>query len=265
MPQPIVKCGECFKQVSPSASACPDCGASISLSKWKISDKIALFSACVSLTAVCIALVGGYFAYKQMANANEQIKISAEQVQLAVDQNASTELWKRREFAATEIKEFYADRINDNILKLLDYDPALVDLMPGDHDNRQAVKAIPMSQFVDAIRNENASGDTLILRQQFEHFLASIDHFDYLIANGVIPSGELCNVFGYPLSILAGDPVILARKLKFKIDAKPISLAMHDYIAHWQRRDIYNFISMMSTPCGFEMPSLLDVAWEKKR
>lgn len=264
-------CPECDAEVSSSASVCPSCGADLRTGKWKISDKISLFSALIALVAVLGAGVGGYFTYEQLKVATgnfnvavRQLELATNQFNMAYQQYRSNEQWKQQEFIAGQIKDFYADPINSNVLKLLDYDPATIDLLPDRKDPAKNQRQVPMATFVNAIRNDNSVGDVLLLRQQFEHFLANLSRFNYLANHSVINPDELCNVMGYHLALLAGDPVqAAAKKNQSKIDIVPLATAMREYVQNWQRRDIYEFFKLMSSTCGFQMPFLDKVEWKQ--
>src|SRR5258707_9747725 len=112
-------CRECDAEVSSSAATCPACGADLKAGKWKVSDKIALFSALIALVAVIGAAIGGGLAFWQLKVATGQFEVGIGQLEIAVQQFEvaykqflSNEKWKQREYVATQIKEFYADPIN---------------------------------------------------------------------------------------------------------------------------------------------------------
>src|SRR5438132_9177528 len=69
---------------------------------WKTSDRISAIS-------VVLAVAGFAFGYWQYQTA---------------------ENWKRSEFVAGQIKDFYADKINESVLLMMDFNPAHVELFP---------------------------------------------------------------------------------------------------------------------------------------
>lgn len=71
--------------------------------EWRASDKISAASAIVAALALCFG----------------------------VWQYWSSENWKRSEFVSKQIADFYADRTNKIIVQIIEYDDAMVELVPG--------------------------------------------------------------------------------------------------------------------------------------
>ena len=99
----LVKCEHCGEQIAGNAEHCPKCGGIYTRKGWKRSDIISAIQATISGISAIIAL--GVLTYY-------------------FSQYRTTENWKKREFVATQIKEFHSDKINEAVLLMLDYDPA---------------------------------------------------------------------------------------------------------------------------------------------
>lgn len=106
-------CADCGTAISNSAAASPGCGAQVK-KRWHTSDKIAVVAVVISVLTLTLGVGGGWVAYKQFSVANATLQ--------------TQDNWKRRESVLAQIKEFYADAIDDNVLTMLDYDPARVEL-----------------------------------------------------------------------------------------------------------------------------------------
>lgn len=105
-----------------------------------------------------------------------------------------------------------------------------------------------------AIRDEDLQGDTLIVRQQFEHFLRSLRRFNYLVRYNAVSPEELCADFEYPLALLAGDGDVVKRKrMNSRIDTTPLAQAMASTLTHGNT-PIREFIRVMSKACDFRAP-----------
>jgi hypothetical protein len=238
----LTKCADCGTAISGSAEACPTCGAKVK-DGWRTADKIAGVAVVISVLTLVLGLGGAWVAYGQFSVANATFQ--------------TQDNWKRREFVLAQIKDFYADPIDNNVLTMLDYDPARVELYPEKTNPAERTKDIPFSQFVKAIREEHLQGDTLIVRQQFEHFLRSLRRFNYLIRYDAVSPEELCADFEYPLSLLAGDDAAVKRKrVNSKIDIAQLAQAMAKYVDAWGDTPIREFIRVMSRACGFRAPYL---------
>lgn len=227
----MVPCADCKAPISPSATTCPNCGAALAKAgKWKASDWI-------SLATLILAVTGAVVAYREFVVADN---------------------WKRREFVSAQIKEFYADKINGNVLTMLDYNPATVELYPDKANPSDRTREVRFVDFVAVIADEHdLVGDKLLLRQQFEHFLQALARFDYLAKYDAVRPAELCADLGYPVSLLAGDPDTRTRKLKNSgIDIDPLAKAMRSYINAWAARNIERFIMTMGRACVFKTPYL---------
>jgi hypothetical protein len=236
-------CPDCSAHVASTASICPNCGADLNSSqgKWKTADKIAIGSLCVSAITLVLTILGAIIAYTEFKAQDD---------------------WKRREFVYEQIKEFYADKINDNVLTMLDYNLAEVNLYPNASDPSKRIVLVKFTDFVTAISadGDKLSGESMALKEQFEHFLKSISRFSTLQLYGVVPAAELCGEFQYPLSLLAGDPrLVMVKKQSSKMEIEPLARAVAEYFQTWDIKDVPRFIKEMGRACGFAAPFLKKV------
>jgi hypothetical protein len=163
----------------------------------------------------------------------------------------ASERWKRSEFVAAQIKEFHSDKINESVLRMMDYDPARVDLFPHKPNEARYVD-VSLTAFVNAIAKEEYDTDEAFqIRQYFEHFLTSLSRLNYFIDSGAIKPKELCADFRYIVSLMdETDP--MARKMKKDntgVDMTSFSNAVNDYLTRWGDKDIKDFIKQIRRSC----------------
>ena len=170
---------------------------------------------------------------------------------LGVSQYRSSENWKRSEFVAAQIKEFNADKINQAVLLMMDYDPAPVELFPHKVNVKDRYVDVRFAMLVKAVGHEKDLSDAEFqVRIFFEHFLTSLSRFNYFLASGAIEPRELCADFAYPVEPMTGT----AREMKLKNtgdDIAPFSKAVHDYLARWEYTDITEFEQKIQKACSW--------------
>jgi hypothetical protein len=233
----LIDCPDCAMRISGGASICPHCGAAIKKG-WKTSDKVAVGGAVVAALTLILGSIGAIVAF-------EEFKVQ--------------DGWKRREFVVAQIKDFYADRINTNVLLLLDYNPAMIELYPNSPSSANRTKQVQFKEFVEMIKNDRPADDTLLLREQFEHFLKSLSRLNYLVSYNAIDPKELCSDLEYPLSLLGGDPDVIQMKKKNSdddFDVTELSQAIDGYVTRWKDHSTREFVVKMGKACGFKTPYL---------
>jgi hypothetical protein len=229
----MVPCPDCGETISSAAGTCPRCGAEVKYG-WKKSDRIAVVGASISLLTLVLGVLGAWLAYSEF------------QVQ---------DNWKRREFVVAQIKEFYSDPVNRNVLMMMDYNPATIELYPAKSNPSDRMRDVPFAQFVKTISSEDNRGDDLLIRVQFEHFLKALRRFNYLVRYKAIAAAELCADFDYPLSLLAGDPTTHDKKLRNShIDITPLAEGVAHYVNAWEDEPFRQFIVTMGKACNFKTP-----------
>ena len=165
-------------------------------------------------------------------------------------QYRSSENWKRSEFVAAQIKEFGSDKINDTVLKMMDYDPARVELFPDKAKVDDRYVDVKFDMLTKAIDKENGFTDIEFqIRIYFEYFLKSLSRFKYFLDSGAIEPQELCADFAYPVELMTGA----VRELKLKNtgeDIEPFVKAVRGYLTRWEYRDITDFMQKIQKTCN---------------
>lgn len=132
----------------------------------------------------------------------------------------SSENWKRSEFVAAQIKEFHSDKINEAVLRMMDYDPARIELFP-DKPNEAKYVNVSLDTLINAINKEDDLIDIeLEIREYFEHFLICLSRLNYFMDRGAIKLKELCADFSYIVDVMTGKE----RQLKLensRVDIAP--------------------------------------------
>jgi hypothetical protein len=82
---------------------------------------------------------------------------------LGIWQYRSSENWQRSEFVAGQIKEFNSDKINNAVLRMMDYDPAHVELFPEKTKSEDRYVDVQLSMLVKAVGQENEFSDALVV------------------------------------------------------------------------------------------------------
>lgn len=164
-------------------------------------------------------------------------------------QYRSSENWKRSEFVASQIKEFAADKVNQSVLLMMDYEDVRIDLFPDQTNPKQRFVEVKLAMLVKAIGGEKGWTPTEFqIRQYFEHFLTSLSRFNYFLESGAIQPTELCADFGYPVELMTGD----ARDMKLKntgIDIAPFSKAVNEYLTRWNYVYVQDFVKKIRKAC----------------
>jgi hypothetical protein len=168
---------------------------------------------------------------------------------LAVLTYRSSEKWKRSEFVAAQINESHSDMINESVIRMMDYDPALIDLFPNKPNEARYVK-VSLATLVNSISKEDfgESQEEFQIRQYFEHFLLSLSRLNYFMNSGAIKPRELCADFRYIVSLMDGT----GKKMKEKntgVDITDFSNAVKNYLSRWRDNDIEDFMQKISDSC----------------
>jgi hypothetical protein len=199
------------------------------MAKWETSDRIAAVSAACAI----LVLLFGVLQYR------------------------SSEKWKRSDFVATQIKEFNSDRINSSFLRMLDYNPARVELFPNKSDFEERYVEVYFDTLTSAI-NQSIKKDQdfdevdFEVLQYFEHFMKSLSRFDYFLRSGAIEAHELCADLGYVAGLMNGD----AREMKFEntgLDIAPFAIAVRNYIKNWENNDVAHLIQELRVACQYRV------------
>lgn len=229
----LVQCNQCGEVVAINGKRCPNCGNDLEAKGWKRAEKISAASPIVAGLAAVIALG----------------VLSA-----SLGQFFSNEKWKQKEFIDLKIKDFHKDRINEDVLRMLDHNPASVELSGKKED-------VYYNTLISAVSKDIFDHDEqeLKVKQLFEHFISSLSEFQFFTEN-IIDPGILCLEFGYPIGILNGDEEIRKEKLRnSNIDIKPLADAVRDYLQRWNNTDVPAFMEKVEHSCKSSLrPRLLN-------
>jgi hypothetical protein len=165
----------------------------------------------------------------------------------------SSERWKRAEFVSAQIKDFQSDKINQAVLRMMDYDQATVELYPEKGEtNDKAYVDVPYAALIKSINEDEGFSDSEFrIKQYFEHFLTSLARFNYFVEAGAITPEELCADFGYPVALMAGDPEVRDMKHKYSgIDITPFAKAVSSYLERWKYTEVKEFMQTIGKTCN---------------
>jgi hypothetical protein len=220
----LVDCGECGRHVADSAEHCPNCGAART-KRWKTSDIIAAVVAALGILGFAFGL--------------RQYWIS--------------ENWKKREFVATQLKEFHSDKLNEAFLLILDYDPATrIELYPDKKEQNEKYADVSFNDLVAAISGPKPGTAAVEVRKIFEHFLQSLSRFNYYMAYDAIDPKELCQEFEYPVAVLTARQDVKEAKAEEGIDLTRLTGALEKYFRRWPHAYVDNFLKQINQSCPNE-------------
>jgi hypothetical protein len=183
---------------------------------WRVSDIISALSAIIAALALCF----GVWQYR------------------------SSENWKRSEFVSKQISDFYGDRANQTLLQIIEYDDAMVELLPG----KPRVK-VTGEMFLKAIEEKGEPNEVESeIQQSFVHFLKSLARFNYFLETGAIRPEELCADFSFSVAVLTGEAQSVVME-NSKIDIESFAKAVRDYLDRWRHREAKQFIETVGKTC----------------
>jgi hypothetical protein len=186
--------------------------------EWRASDIISAASATIAALALCFG-VWQYWA---------------------------SENWKRSEFVSKQITDFYADRQNQIIVQITEYDDAMVELVPG--KPRVKVTGDMFEKAIDVERKDEPTDEEAEIEQAFLHFLKSLARLNYFLKTEAIRPKELCADFDFTVGVMSGE----ARKMVLKnsdIDITSFAIAVRKYIERWKHPEAKQFIETMRKTC----------------
>jgi hypothetical protein len=188
-----------------------------------------------------VTSLGFFFIYKQLAIAAKQAKTSADQAEtasnnyfLAVDsanrataQAREQQNWKKAEFLANQVKDFYADEIIDRVTQMVDWSTCkirfdeMVEHVLSVHDNIENGKAENeqsyRKEFFDknlvviisqALRIHSDSDPFTELetnvRHEFDWFFFRLGQFQHMIVSKLFSYDEVEIHLDYVLDLFSG-------------------------------------------------------------
>ena len=216
----LVDCPECGRHIAESADHCPNCGATRT-KRWKASDIIAAVVAAFGIAGFAVGLY-----------------------QYSISEN-----WKKREFVATQLKEFHSYKLNEAFLLILDYPATRVELYPDKKDQNEKYADVSFDDLVAAISGPKRGTAAFEVRKIFEHFLQSLSRFNYYMAYDAIDPKELCQEFEYPVAVLTVRQDVKEAKIKEEVDLTRLSDALQEYFDRWPNAYVNNFLKEINQSC----------------
>ena len=213
---------------------------------WKTSDRISAIS-------VVLAVAGFAFGYCQYQTA---------------------ENWKRSEFVAGQIKDFYADKINESVLLMMDFNPAHVNLLPEGEAKYVDVSSETLLHAIAKEGRINGKGEVIdksddftdterLVRQDFEHFLYSLSRLNYYLDRDAIQPEELCADFHYAVGLMEDRQDVHTQKLgNSGRNITPFASAVHDYLTRWKWHSVQTFMQRIDDACDDGLPRKRRRFWD---
>ncbi|HWX26608.1 MAG TPA: hypothetical protein VNZ53_04110 [Steroidobacteraceae bacterium] len=186
------------------------------MTQWRAADIISAGSAVIAALALCF----GVWQYWQSEN------------------------WKRSEFVSKQIADFYADRANQIIVQIIEYDDAMVELIPG----KPRVK-VTGEMFQKSIEEKGEPTDAEAeIQQDFLHYLKSLARLNYFLKTDAIRPNELCADFGFSVAVMTGDAGEMVKK-NSNIDIASFAKAVGEYLDRWHHPEAKQFLTIIKKTC----------------
>jgi hypothetical protein len=172
-------------------------------------------------------IAGFYFIYRQLGISTAQAKISADQANRATAQAREQQNWKKAEFLANQVKDFYADEIIDRVTQMVDWSTCkirfdeMVEPVLCVHDNIENSMAENDQSFREKFFDKNLvvivsqalriHGDNVqftelesIVRSEFDWFFFRLGQFQHMIVSKLFSYDEVEIHLDYVLDLLSG-------------------------------------------------------------
>jgi hypothetical protein len=144
-----------------------------------------------SLVGPTVTMVGFWFIWQQLKNTNRQIEIAGDGLDASNRQNKTNQEWKRAEFVASEVKEFYKDQTVIKVLQMIDYSDRKYDIGMKDKSGNPRLTRITHSEAVAmglhgsvvaieaALRtSDEYTDEEATIRDYFDTFLYYVERFE---------------------------------------------------------------------------------------
>lgn len=173
----------------------------------------------VSLVSPIVAIVGFWFIWQQLKNTNRQIEIAGAGLEASNRQNKTNQDWKRAEFIADEVKEFYRDPIVVTVLQMIDYNDRRYDIGMKDKEGKPLLTRVTHSESAAlkldeetslvameaALRTSDEYTDAeATIRDHFDTFLYYIERFERFLKLSLISEDEIFPYLRYYIRIFRG-------------------------------------------------------------
>jgi hypothetical protein len=169
-----------------------------------------------------VTAVGFLFLWKQLNNTTQQVKIASDSLKASNEQNKINQDWKRSEFIAAQMKEFYENAAVNKVLQMVDYETRLYDLgmrsnsgkliqtravhdakafpkKPSDTSYVSIKAALRIDKHADEFNNEEVQ-----VRDTFDDFLTYVDRLEQFLTAGLFKEEEIVPYLKYNLMLFRG-------------------------------------------------------------
>lgn len=172
-----------------------------------------------SLAGPFVTVIGFWFVWQQLKNTNSQIEIAGKVLESSNIQNKTNQNWKRAEFIANEIKNFYQDPVVMKVLQIIDYNDRRYDIGMLDINDKPCLTRITQSKLEinklqehtsyvsieEALESkENYTTEEAVIRDYFDTFLYYIERFERFLTLRLISEDEIFPYLEYYIDIFRG-------------------------------------------------------------
>jgi hypothetical protein len=128
--------------------------------------------------------------------------------------------WKKAEFLAKEVKDFYADKSVQRALLMLDWNIISIPLFDSEmKSNNQKTFDFDDEIFEKALKHHNETTfveNETIVRKTMDDFLVKLSMFQNYIDSGLIKTKDLKPYFDYWIELIGNDKLDRKSKGKFE-------------------------------------------------
>jgi hypothetical protein len=146
--------------------------------------------------------------------------------------------WKKAEFLAKEVKEFYADENVDRALKMLDWNWMTIPLFENEIEGRKSFEFKDEMLITSLSKHDESefTEEETVIRLIMDDFLYRLGMFQNYIESKLIKKEDLVPYLLYWIKIL-GDPNLNRKQKKY-------ILAIWEFINHYE---YYTVIKLLKT------------------
>lgn len=111
------------------------------------------------------------------------------------------QIWKRKEFVAKEIKEFFEKKTVQNVLHMLDWEIRKIELFPEAEKPEDRLVTVDRALLNSALRihgkDTKFSKEEVAIRDAFDYFLDQLIRFEHFIENDLVTRDDFKPYFKY--------------------------------------------------------------------
>lgn len=116
--------------------------------------------------------------------------------------------WKKKEFVAKEIKEFYENKIVRNAMLMLDWDTRKIELYPEnpEYDKKFALigrKELERALIPHGKLKAKYTPDEVVIRDTFDYFLEQLTRFEHFIESDLVSVEDFKPYLRYWIDVIA--------------------------------------------------------------